>query len=41
MGNSVSERIAIKLGMHPVLETVDPTVDRRVRVFESSKVCLR
>ncbi|MFH8370676.1 GNAT family N-acetyltransferase [Streptomyces sp. NPDC018031] len=36
VGNDASERIATKLGMHPVRETVHPTCDRRVRVFEST-----
>ncbi|WP_405194344.1 GNAT family N-acetyltransferase [Streptomyces anulatus] len=36
LGNGASERIMTKLGMHPVRETVDPSCDRRVRVFELS-----
>lgn len=34
VGNNASERIMTKLGMHPVRETVNPSCDRRVRVFE-------
>ncbi|MFE6101486.1 GNAT family N-acetyltransferase [Streptomyces laurentii] len=33
VGNDASERIMTKLGMRPVRETVNPTCDRRVRVF--------
>lgn len=36
VGNDASERIADKLGMRPVRETVNPTCGRRVRVFELS-----
>ncbi|MCA1222390.1 GNAT family N-acetyltransferase [Streptomyces sp. 8L] len=36
VGNDASERIMTKLGMRPVLETVNPAYGRRVRVFELS-----
>lgn len=34
VGNSASERVAIKLGMRPILETVSSGGERRLRVFE-------
>ncbi|MFB6710107.1 GNAT family N-acetyltransferase [Streptomyces sp. NPDC056333] len=33
VGHAASERIMVKLGMHPFGETVDPSCGRRVRVF--------
>ncbi|MFD4688854.1 GNAT family N-acetyltransferase [Streptomyces sp. NPDC058463] len=34
VGNDASEGVMAKLGMHPFHETVDPSCNRRVRVFE-------
>ncbi|MGC5005407.1 GNAT family N-acetyltransferase [Streptomyces sp. NBC_00353] len=36
VGHDASERIMVKLGMHPLRETVDPSCGRRVRIFELS-----
>lgn len=37
IGNDASERIMIKLGMHPERETVDPASRRPVRVYEITR----
>ncbi|MFG3044001.1 GNAT family N-acetyltransferase [Streptomyces sp. NPDC048241] len=34
LGNDASERVMAKLGMRPFRETISPTCDRPVRVFE-------